>query len=191
MRPIDEREKVLNMHFIEKKSAEKIRAEVGIPLGTVKVWINRYKKRAWHQSAGLEGWCGIFGIRADKNRKEVQNPGKDSRADNGTAHKPAWNGGWTAAKFSVREGKKADKRAIFSVIKRFSEKYSVSAMCSFYNVSRSGYYSWLRRPETSPGDTRLLKMIEECQAKHKRRYGYRRVTAWLKSEKGLTVNDVV
>lgn len=61
-------------------------------------------------------------------------------------------------------------------------------MCSFYNVSRSGYYSWLRRPETSPKDTRLLKMIEECQAKHKRRYGYRRVTAWLKSEKGLTVN---
>ena len=92
-------------------------------------------------------------------------------------------------KFSVREGKKADKRVIFSVIKRFSEKYSVSAMCSFYNVSRSGYYSWLRRPETSSKDTRLLKMIEECQAKHKRRYGYRRVTtSWLKSEKGLTVN---
>ncbi len=44
MRPIDEREKVLNMHFIEKKSAEKICAETGIPLGTVKVWINRYKK---------------------------------------------------------------------------------------------------------------------------------------------------
>lgn len=61
-------------------------------------------------------------------------------------------------------------------------------MCGFYNVSRSGYYSWLRRPETSPKDTRLLKMIEEYQAKHKRRYDYRRVTAWLKSEKGLTVN---
>lgn len=44
MRPIDEREKVLNMHFIEKKSAEKICAKTGIPLGTVKVWINRYKK---------------------------------------------------------------------------------------------------------------------------------------------------
>lgn len=27
MRPIDEREKVLNMHFIEKKSAEKICAK--------------------------------------------------------------------------------------------------------------------------------------------------------------------
>ena len=61
-------------------------------------------------------------------------------------------------------------------------------MCSFYKVSRSGYYNWLKRPEASPKDTRLLKMIEECQAKHKRRYGYRRVTSWLKSEKGLTVN---
>ncbi len=44
MRPIDEREKVLNMHFIERKSAKKICAETGIPLCTVKVWINRYKK---------------------------------------------------------------------------------------------------------------------------------------------------
>lgn len=41
---LDEREKVLNMHFIEEKSAEKICAEVGIPIGMVKVWINRYKK---------------------------------------------------------------------------------------------------------------------------------------------------
>ena len=74
------------------------------------------------------------------------------------------------------------------MIKRFSKKYSVSAMCSFYNVSRSGYYSGLRRPEATPKDTQLLKMIEECQAQHKRRYGYRRVTSWLKSEKGVTVN---
>lgn len=31
-------------------------------------------------------------------------------------------------------------------------------------------------------------MIEECHKQHKRRYGYRRVTMWLKQEKGLTVN---
>lgn len=42
MRPTDEREKVLNMHFIEKKSAEKICAEVGIPLGKVLKLMRRY-----------------------------------------------------------------------------------------------------------------------------------------------------
>jgi len=44
MRTIDEREKALNLHFIDKKSAEIISAEMEIPLGTVKSWINRYKR---------------------------------------------------------------------------------------------------------------------------------------------------
>lgn len=43
MRPIDEREKILNMHFIEKKSTNKICVETDIPPETIKVWINRYK----------------------------------------------------------------------------------------------------------------------------------------------------
>ena len=59
---------------------------------------------------------------------------------------------------------------IYLVVKRFSEKYKISAMCSFYKVSRSGYYSRLRRPELTSKDSGLLKMIEECQAKHKQRY---------------------
>ena len=44
MRTIDESEKMLNLHFLDGKSAEKICAELRIPLGIVKVWINRYKK---------------------------------------------------------------------------------------------------------------------------------------------------
>jgi len=44
MRTIDEREKALNLHFNDKKSAEIISAEMEIPLGTVKSWINRYKR---------------------------------------------------------------------------------------------------------------------------------------------------
>ena len=44
MRPVDEREKALNLHFNDKKSAETISAEMEVPLGTVKAWINRYKR---------------------------------------------------------------------------------------------------------------------------------------------------
>ena len=58
----------------------------------------------------------------------------------------------------------------------------------FYRVSRSGYYSWIEREKADNNDTELVKLIEECQAKHKRRYGYRRVALWLGQEKGLTVN---
>ena len=61
-------------------------------------------------------------------------------------------------------------------------------MCLFYHVSRSGYYDWSRREKTGSPDAQLLELIRECQEKHKNRYGYRRVSIWLKREKNLTVN---
>jgi len=61
-------------------------------------------------------------------------------------------------------------------------------MCTFYGVSRSGYYAWKQRDSVSQADTELVKLIEECQSQHKHRYGYRRVRLWLKREKKMTVN---
>jgi len=81
-----------------------------------------------------------------------------------------------------------DKEIAFAVIKRFSGKYAVQDMCRFYGVSRSGYYAWKQRLPRGAKDLELIKMIEECHAQNKRRYGYRRVAIWLRREKGLTVN---
>lgn len=61
-------------------------------------------------------------------------------------------------------------------------------MCEFYRVSRSGYYSWKKRDPAKSKDTELVKLINECHASHKRRYGYRRVKLWLEREKGVCVN---
>lgn len=61
-------------------------------------------------------------------------------------------------------------------------------MCAFYGVSRNGYYVWKKREALPSDDLEIVKMIEECHKQHKRRYGYRRVTLWLKSEKQMTIN---
>jgi hypothetical protein len=61
-------------------------------------------------------------------------------------------------------------------------------MCLFYGISRSGYYAWKTRKDAPSKDIELVELIEECQRKHKRRYGYRRVALWLKNEKGMMVN---
>jgi transposase InsO family protein len=61
-------------------------------------------------------------------------------------------------------------------------------MCQFYNVPRSSYYAWKHRESMPSKDLELVALIEECQKRHKRRYGYRRVQLWLKREKGITVN---
>lgn len=61
-------------------------------------------------------------------------------------------------------------------------------MCIFYKVSRSGYYSWLKRDVIENNDDEIIKLIQECHSKNKKCYGYRRVTKWLKKVKGIVIN---
>lgn len=81
------------------------------------------------------------------------------------------------------------KPQIFAVIERFSEKYPISQMCEFYNVSRQGYYDYCKRRQQGNPDQMLIDMIIECQQANKYRLGYRRVQKWLAREKGLHVDD--
>ena len=67
----------------------------------------------------------------------------------------------------------------------FSSSYPVSSMCSYFNVSKSGYYKYLHSNKNKDDD--LRKIIEEIQAKYKYRYGYRRVQIDL-ARKGIVIN---
>ena len=53
-------------------------------------------------------------------------------------------------------------------------------MCKFFEVSRSGYYDFVKRLGRSEQDAELAKRIEECQNRTYKTYGYRRVWKWLK-----------
>ena len=68
----------------------------------------------------------------------------------------------------------------YAVIYRHREKYSVSVMCKFFGVSRSGYYDFVKRFGQSEHDAELAQKISECQNKTDNTYGYRRVWKWLK-----------
>lgn len=59
--------------------------------------------------------------------------------------------------------------------------YSVSVMCRFFGVSRSGYYAYVQRLERPASDAVLAEQIRECQTLCDRTYGYRRVWKWLKN----------
>lgn len=67
----------------------------------------------------------------------------------------------------------------YRVIYRHKDKYSVSDMCSFFGVSRSGYYDFVKRMDSPSKDLPLADKIRECQDKCGRTYGYRRVHIWL------------
>ena len=65
------------------------------------------------------------------------------------------------------------------VIYRHKDKYSISEMCRFFEVSRSGYYDHVKRQEAPAKDLSLAEKIRECQNKCGKTYGYRRVHIWL------------
>ena len=53
-------------------------------------------------------------------------------------------------------------------------------MCKFFEVSRSGYYDFVKRLGKPEKDADLAKEIQICQDTTDKTYGYRRVWLWLK-----------
>ena len=65
------------------------------------------------------------------------------------------------------------------VIYRHKDNYSISKMCRFFEVSRSGYYDYVKRMDIPSRDLPLAEKIRECQVHSHSTYGYRRVHIWL------------
>ena len=55
-------------------------------------------------------------------------------------------------------------------------------MCRFFDVSRSGYYDYVKRMDIPAKDLPLAEKIKECQEKCGKTYGYRRVHIWLERQ---------
>ena len=68
----------------------------------------------------------------------------------------------------------------YAVIHRHRNEYPVAVMCRFFEVSRSGYYTFVARSAQPERDAELAKKIEECQTKTDKTYGYRRIWRWLR-----------
>ena len=76
------------------------------------------------------------------------------------------------------------------VIYRHRDQYSISEMCRFFNVSRSGYYDYVKRMDVPDRDLPLAEKIRECQEKCGKTYGYRRVQIWLEQNVNLVLNAI-
>lgn len=64
---------------------------------------------------------------------------------------------------------------------------SVERMCQLTQVSRAGFYRYLRGGWQAEEEVALRSAVQAIVMQHRWRYGYRRVTAELRSQ-GLTVN---
>lgn len=68
----------------------------------------------------------------------------------------------------------------------FSNSYSILSLCKYFNVSKSGYYKYLKSQKNK--DERALELIKQVQDKSKRRYGYRRVKIALEKKFNIRFN---
>jgi putative transposase len=66
-------------------------------------------------------------------------------------------------------------------------KMSIERMCQWAGVSRAGFYRSLQREQPVEEDMEVRSTIQRIFAAHKRRYGYRRVSAELR-RRGMLVN---
>jgi len=66
-------------------------------------------------------------------------------------------------------------------------KLSIERMCQLAGVSRAGFYRALQEREPVGEDMEVRSTIQRIFAEHKRRYGYRRVSAELR-RRGMLVN---
>ena len=70
----------------------------------------------------------------------------------------------------------------YQVIYRHRAEYSVSIMCRFFGVSRSGYYAFVHRQGKPEKDAALAEVIAQQWERSYRTYGYRRMWLWLKHQ---------
>ena len=75
----------------------------------------------------------------------------------------------------------------YAVIRRHRERYPLNQMCRFLEVSRSGYYKYVKQLAHPAKDFELAEKIRTKQEACKKTYGYRRMKLWLDSE-GISRN---
>ena len=76
----------------------------------------------------------------------------------------------------------------YRVIHRHKESFTITEMCKFFNVSRSGYYEFIKRIDRPEKDASIASLIRYCQERVNMTYGHRRIKIWLLRETGRVVN---
>lgn len=72
----------------------------------------------------------------------------------------------------------------YRVIYKHRDKYAISTMCRFFDVSRSGYYDFVKRADIPDRDEPLKALIEERRSgRYGKTLGCRRMQLWLEKEK--------
>ncbi len=80
----------------------------------------------------------------------------------------------------------------FEIVETLSKDYSIKSLCDIMNISRSGYYKWLKNKDILnqyESNRRDLESLIRDIHKRKPSYGYHRINAIIRRETGWVVSD--
>ena len=61
-------------------------------------------------------------------------------------------------------------------------------MCEFFALSRAAYYAWVQHLEQPDPEAERKQLIQEAYEKSYKTYSYRRITLWIRKNKGVCIN---
>ena len=67
---------------------------------------------------------------------------------------------------------------------------TIERMCQLAQVSRAGFYRSLQEQQPVEEDMQVRSTIQQISIEHRRRYGYRRISAELR-RRGMLVNHML
>ena len=88
------------------------------------------------------------------------------------------------------EEKEVRAQVKYMVIQKYATRYPVVSMCRFFDVSRSGYYSFRKRSKQLNRESLLVGQIQACRdnGKYMYIYGCRRVQLCIERQYGKDYN---
>lgn len=60
---------------------------------------------------------------------------------------------------------------------------TIERICQLARVSRAGFYRWLQEPQSVEAEMEVRSAIQQIAMEHRRRYGYRRISAELENQR--------
>ena len=90
---------------------------------------------------------------------------------------------------------KEGKKSKFKVVDELKHKYPIFKICEKLQVSKAGYYKYLKnkgkKKKESNKDKELKEYITIIYHEHKKNYGYRKIHAELRDKYNLPVSEKV
>ena len=155
--------KIINEVLLNCKSSYEVAKEYDISSGMLRGWIIKYNQ---------------FGANSLENKKKEQdelimNLEKNSLNKKNNIIYPI-------------------EQKEFEIVEILSKEYSVKSLCEVMNISRSGYYKWLKTKDTLNQyeiNRRDLEPLIRDIHKRKPSYGYHRINYLIRKETGWVVSD--